>query len=115
VIKKTGDTEVISIDYLAGRKEVTTGNLAKSKESKKRYNLPSKDLVDLTQMGDGLSSSPTSIDLKSEGSAQAACCLCYRPAPWRSGPATRRSPPFAIPRFPATQRTLGHSSRGSGS
>jgi hypothetical protein len=58
VIKKTGDTEVISIDYPAGRKEVTTGNLAKSKESKKRYNLASKDLVDLAQMGDGLQFKP---------------------------------------------------------
>jgi hypothetical protein len=58
VIKKTGDTEVISIDYLTGRKDVTTGNLAKSKESKKRSSLPKKDLVDLTQMGDGLQFKP---------------------------------------------------------
>jgi hypothetical protein len=58
VIKKTGDTEVISIDYQAGRKDVTTGNLSKNKENKKRYGLPNKDLVDLTQMGDGLQFKP---------------------------------------------------------
>jgi hypothetical protein len=58
VIKKTGDTEVISIDYLAGRKDVTTGNLSKNKENKKRSGLPKKDLVDLTQMGDGLQFKP---------------------------------------------------------
>ena len=58
VIKKTGDTEVISIDYQAGRKDVTTGNLSKSKENKKRSSLPSKSLIDLTQMGDGLQFKP---------------------------------------------------------
>ena len=58
VIKKTGDTEVISIDYVTGRKDVTTGNLAKSKESKKRYALASKGLIDLTQIGDGLQFKP---------------------------------------------------------
>ncbi len=37
---------------------MTTGNLAKSKESKKRYGLPNKNLIDLTQMGDGLQFKP---------------------------------------------------------
>lgn len=58
VIKKTGDTEVISIDYLTRRKDVTTGNLAKSKESKKRYTLAAKPLVDLALMTDGLQFKP---------------------------------------------------------
>jgi hypothetical protein len=58
VIKKTGDTEVISIDYPAGRKDVTTGNLSKNKESKKRYALPRKELISLTAMGDGLQFKP---------------------------------------------------------
>jgi hypothetical protein len=58
VIKKTGDTEVISIDYLAGRKDVTTGNLSKNKETRKRYGMPKTALIDLTQMGDGLQFKP---------------------------------------------------------
>jgi hypothetical protein len=58
VIKKTGDTEVISIDYPAGRKDVTTGNLSKSRESKKRYGLANRGLIDLTAMGDGLQFKP---------------------------------------------------------
>jgi hypothetical protein len=58
VIKKTGDTEVVSIDYLAGRRDVTTGNLAKSKESKKRYGLANRNLISLTAMGDGLQFRP---------------------------------------------------------
>ena len=58
VIKKTGDTEVVSIDYQTGRKDLTTGNLSKSKETKKHFTLPRKDLISLTAMGDGLQFKP---------------------------------------------------------
>ena len=58
VIKKTGDTEVISIDYLAGRKEVTTGTSPRARKARNATTCPAKTLVDLTQMGDGLQFKP---------------------------------------------------------
>jgi hypothetical protein len=54
VVKSTGDTEEVSINYLTGRKELKTGNIGTTDEKKRNMQMPKKPLLTLEQVGDGL-------------------------------------------------------------
>lgn len=58
VMRNTGDTEEVSINYLTGMKELKTGNIGTSDEKKRTVRIPRKPLIELEDIGDGLYFNP---------------------------------------------------------
>jgi hypothetical protein len=58
VMRNTGDTEEVSINYLTGRKQLKTGNIGTSVAKERTVRMRRKPLLDLTQIGDGLMFDP---------------------------------------------------------
>jgi hypothetical protein len=58
LIKDTGETEVISINYVTRQKRIATGTMAGDETRKRTVTLPGKPLLDLTQIGDGIMFEP---------------------------------------------------------
>jgi len=54
VMRNTGDTEEVSINYLTGTKQLKTGNIGTSDENKRTVKIPRKPLIALEDVGDGL-------------------------------------------------------------
>lgn len=54
VMRNTGDTEEVSINYLTGVKELKTGNIGTSDEKKRTVKIARKPLIALEDVGDGL-------------------------------------------------------------
>jgi hypothetical protein len=58
VMRNTGETEEISINYLTGRKLLKTGNIGTDEQRSRSLVMPRKPLLDLAQIGDGLMFDP---------------------------------------------------------
>ncbi len=58
VMRNTGETEEVSINYLTGRKLLKTGNIGTSVAKERTVRMRRKPLLDLTQIGDGLMFDP---------------------------------------------------------
>lgn len=58
VMRNSGETEKISINYLTGRKLIETGNIANDEGGKRTIKLARKPLLALAQIGDGLTFDP---------------------------------------------------------
>jgi len=54
VMRNTGDTEEVSINYLTGTKQLKTGNIGTSDEKKRTVKIARKRLIALEDVGDGL-------------------------------------------------------------
>jgi len=54
VMRNTGDTEEVSINYLTGTKELKTGNIGTSDEKRRTLRFVRKPLIALEEVGDGL-------------------------------------------------------------
>jgi hypothetical protein len=58
VMRNTGDTEEVSINYLTGMKELKTGNIGTSDEKRRILKIGRKALIALEDIGDGLYFNP---------------------------------------------------------
>ena len=58
VMRNSGETEEVSINYLTGRKLLKTGNIGDDKQRSRTLAMPKKPLLDLTAIGDGLMFDP---------------------------------------------------------
>ena len=58
VMRNSGETEEISINYLTGRKQLKTGNIGSDKQRTRSVKFAKKPLLDLAQIGDGLMFDP---------------------------------------------------------
>jgi hypothetical protein len=58
VMRNSGETEEVSINYLTGHKELKTGNIGSDEEQTKSIRMRRKPLLDLTAIGDGLMFDP---------------------------------------------------------
>ncbi len=54
VMRNTGDTEEVSINYLTGVKKLKTGNIGTSDEKRRTVKIARKPLIALSDVGDGL-------------------------------------------------------------
>ena len=58
VMRNSGETEEVSINYLTGRKQLKSGNVGSEKQLERTLKLPKKPLLDLAEIGDGLMFDP---------------------------------------------------------
>lgn len=58
LIRNSGETEEVSINYLTGRKELKTGNIGSDDVESRTVKIAKKPLLDLTGIGDGLMFDP---------------------------------------------------------
>lgn len=58
VMRNSGETEEVSINYLTGHKEMKTGNIEDGKQQTSSIRMKRKPLLDLTSIGDGLMFDP---------------------------------------------------------
>lgn len=58
VMRNTGDTEEVSINYLTSMKELKTGNIGTSDEKRRLVKMAKKPLIALADVGDGLYFNP---------------------------------------------------------
>ena len=58
VMRNSGETEEVSINYLTGKKLLKTGNIGDDKQRSRTLAMPKKPLLDLTAIGDGLMFDP---------------------------------------------------------
>ena len=58
VMRNTGETREISINYLTGHKELKTGNIGADKDQTRSIRMRRKPLLDLNDIGDGLMFNP---------------------------------------------------------
>lgn len=58
VMRNTGETHEISINYLTGRKLLKKGNIGSDRQTERWMNIPRKPLLDLARIGDGLMFDP---------------------------------------------------------
>ena len=54
LMRNSGETEEVSINYLTGKKLLKTGNIGDDAQESKTVTIPKKPLLDLTSIGDGL-------------------------------------------------------------
>jgi hypothetical protein len=58
VMRNSGETEEVSINYLTGRKELKRGNIGSDQQQSKSARMRRRPLLDLTNIGDGLMFDP---------------------------------------------------------
>ena len=58
VMRNSGETEEVSINYLTGHKELKTGNIGTHRQQTRSVHVPRKPLLDLGEIGDGLMFDP---------------------------------------------------------
>jgi hypothetical protein len=58
VMRNSGATEEISINYLTRRKQLKSGNVGSDRQQSRWGTIPRKRLLDLTEIGDGLMFDP---------------------------------------------------------
>lgn len=58
VMRNSGETEQVSINYLTGRKLVKTGNIGSDEQRSRTLSIARKPLIDLAEVGDGLMFDP---------------------------------------------------------
>ena len=58
VMRNTGETAEVSINYLTGRKLLKEGNIGSDRQTERWVTIPVKPLLDLTRIGDGLMFDP---------------------------------------------------------
>ena len=58
VMRNSGETQEVSINYLTGRKQLKSGNIGSDRQTARTVRIARKPLLDLAQVGDGLMFDP---------------------------------------------------------